>query len=308
MSYTPGSLNDIQKKIGETLDRVLTTTKCKKILDVKEAALVKPQIQKNVLAGVIENLVGVLDLTQNELKIASTKMEELQSELITNQKSVIKLQEELISNKSVQFEAVQSTVKTEMRSFADIVKEGSKNSVTKETIHRAVKLAVSEDQRHRNLVIFGLKENSGENLETSVNQVIRHCSGGEKVTVKGCHRIGNVKPGSQRAVKVCFESRESATSVLAGAKELRQVVELKNVFISPDRSPEERAKRRDLVAKLKEKIHSEPGMYHFIQNGKLVSAQKRQSLTMNISTSTSVSKSSTPRDGSKSYLKYFDSM
>ena len=82
-------MNDIQKKIEETLDRVLTTTKCKKILDVKEAALVEPQIQKNVLAGVIENLVGVLDLTQNVLKIASTKMEELQSELISDHQSEI---------------------------------------------------------------------------------------------------------------------------------------------------------------------------------------------------------------------------
>ena len=54
----------------------------------------KPQIQKNVMAGLIENLVGVLDFTQNALKSVSTKMEELQSELIVEQKSVIKLQKD----------------------------------------------------------------------------------------------------------------------------------------------------------------------------------------------------------------------
>ena len=113
-------------------------------------------------------------MTKNVLKTASTKMEELQCELITNQKTS-KLQEEIISSRSVQIEAVQSTVRTEMRSFADIVKEGGKNSITKETIHHAVKSAVLEDERERNLVIFGLKEGTGENLENTVNHVIRHC-------------------------------------------------------------------------------------------------------------------------------------
>jgi hydroxymethylglutaryl-CoA reductase len=103
MSYIPGSLYDEQKKIEAALNRALTSTNCKKILDMKEAALVKPQIQKNVLAGVMEDLVGVLDMTQNVLKTVSTKVEELQSELIANQKSVIKPEErakrkELVAN------------------------------------------------------------------------------------------------------------------------------------------------------------------------------------------------------------------
>ena len=271
----------------------------------------KPQIQKNVIAGLIENLVGVLDFTQNALKSVSTKMEELQSELIVEQKSVIKLQKELISSSSDQIEAVQSTVKTEMRTFADIVKEGSKNSVTKETIHRAVKSAVSQDQRNRNLVIFGLQETTGENLEMSVNQVIKSC--GSSVEVKSCHRIGAVKPGTKRAVKVTFGSRESATSVLVGAKGLKQVDNLKNVFISPDRSPEERAKRRELISQLKEKIKKEPGLYHFIQNGKLLSAEKRQSQSTNSSTSNITPKpvtpkQVTPKDTMASYTAFFNKM
>ena len=75
----------MQKKIQETLDSVLASTKCKKVSDIKETALVKPQIQKNVMAGLIENLVGVLNFTHDALKSVSTKMEELQSELIVEQ-------------------------------------------------------------------------------------------------------------------------------------------------------------------------------------------------------------------------------
>jgi hypothetical protein len=95
-------------------------------------------------------------------------------------------------------------VKTEKRTFSDIVKEGSKNSVTRETVHRAVKSAVSEDQRNRNLVTFGLQETTGKNLEKSVDQVVKNFGSG--VEVKSCHRIG---------------SSESATSVLVGANGLK---------------------------------------------------------------------------------------
>ena len=110
---------------------MLSSTKCKKVSDIKETALVKPQIQKNVMASLIENLDGLLDFTQNALKSVSTKMEEHESELIIEQKSVNKLKKELISERSDQLEAVQSTVKTEMKAISDIVKEGNKNQLRK---------------------------------------------------------------------------------------------------------------------------------------------------------------------------------
>ena len=275
MNYTPGCLNDVMKRIEKAFATALTSTKCKKMSDIKEAALMKPEVLKKDLAGVIVNLVGVLDFVQNVLPTASTKMEELQSELIADKKCVINLQNELISSKNEQVEAVTSTVKKEIMSFSDVVQKGTKNSVTKEVIHRVVKSAVSEDQRHRNLVIFGLSEKPHENLEHEVRHVIRNCHKGNS-SVMSCHRIGVPKTGTDRAVKVSLESREIATSVLVGAKRLREVADLKNVFVSPDRSPEERAKRRQLVDQLKEKINQEPGMYHYIQSGKLQSAPKKQ--------------------------------
>jgi hypothetical protein len=59
---------------------------------VKESALMKPDAYKKDFAGVIVNLVEVLDFAQNVLPSTATKMEELQAELIDDKKSVIKLQ------------------------------------------------------------------------------------------------------------------------------------------------------------------------------------------------------------------------
>ena len=140
MSYTPGCLNDVMKSMEKCFAAVFKSTKCKQLSDIKESALMKPDVYKRDLASAVVNLVGVLDLIQNVLPSAGTKMEELQSELIASQKSEINLQKELISSRSGQLEEVQSTVKNEIKTFSDIVKDGCKASVvTKETIHHAVK-------------------------------------------------------------------------------------------------------------------------------------------------------------------------
>ncbi len=291
MNYAPGSLLDTEKKIEEALQSVLTLTKCKKLADVKESALVTPQITKNGLASTVESLVVVLDLSRNVLRSAAAKMEEIQSEQITSQKSVIQLQEELIKLREDEIDNVQKTVKTEIKSFANIVENDNKNTVTKEIIKRAVKSAVSENQRDRNVAIFGLQETTGEDLKETVKRVVHQCSAGSSNnTVVECYRLGRAKTETCRPVKVSFQSPESAISVLAGAKSLKQTVELKGVFVSPDRTPEERAERKRLVVVLKKKIQYESGKYHFIRNGKLQCSEKRL-----VSQSPSVTQSDVPK-------------
>ena len=53
MSYTTGSLNDVMKRIEKSLSAVFTSTKCKKLSDIKESALMKPDVYKKDLAGVL---------------------------------------------------------------------------------------------------------------------------------------------------------------------------------------------------------------------------------------------------------------
>ena len=119
-------------------------------------ALVNSQSTKNLLASVIGILVGVLDNAQSVLKSAANQIGELKSDHIQSQNSVIALQDELIKSKTEQIAAVQSSVKTEMKSFADIVKKGSQNAVTKQTIQRAVKTAVIDSERSKNVVSCGV--------------------------------------------------------------------------------------------------------------------------------------------------------
>ena len=51
-------------------------------------------------------------------------------------------------------------------------------------------------------------------------------------------------------------------------------MEFKTVFVSPDRSRDERAAHQQLVLRLKEKVKTDPENYHFIRNGTLMSKPK----------------------------------
>ena len=226
----------------------------------------------------IVTLVNILDSTHGALKSASVKIEDLLSDQVEDRKTIIQLQKKSLESKDKEIAAVQSTVKSEIKTFAEIVKSGTSSSVTTQNIQRAVKSAVSEDQRGKNVVIFGLQEDGNDDrLRARVTVMTKLIVEGETPAVKDVIRIGAVKSGESgcRPVKVSFENKEVAASVISSAKKLRQSPVYKSVYVSPDRSAEERAERKKLVSQLKEKIEKEPELYHFIQNGKVNKTEKR---------------------------------
>ena len=220
MSFTLETLYDTEKKILTCIDSVVATAKCKKLEELAEATLITPQIKKHHLASLILNLVETVRSTQCVLKRASVKMEKLQSDCITSQKSVINLQEQLIQCKDEEVVAVQSTVKSEIKSWADVVsKSESRKQLTTQSIQNAVKSAMGEDQRCKNVLIFGLQEaGNDDELRVSVEEIMDHCSGGSTSIVKDFVRIGAMKSDMFRPVKVSLKTREAAVRVLSGAK------------------------------------------------------------------------------------------
>ena len=109
-------------------------------------------------------------------------VEELKSSLIRSQTSVIKLQSELLECKSKQLESVQTTVKSavqdtvqaEMKSYSQAVLKATPNTIiTEESLKKVVQKAVSEDDRSRNVVIFGLKETNEEKLSDKVDELFQ---------------------------------------------------------------------------------------------------------------------------------------
>ena len=84
--------------------------------------------------------------------------QELKSDQIRNQKTLLKLQDTLIQSKVEQVEAVQTTVKTEIRSFSDVNKQGCEDKITATNLTAVVKSAVESDNRKNAVMVFGVSK------------------------------------------------------------------------------------------------------------------------------------------------------
>ena len=217
---------------------------------------------------VFQHLLSIVDKTKSELIVAQKKVVNLQEELLE------KKNEELQSLKSNVESAVQSTVKDEIRSFSEVLKSAPKNTdLSEEKVKTAVRDVICEDDRRRNLIFHGLKEENNEKLSDKVSDILEEL-GGIKPHVEVC-RIGKLNSGeASRPVKAVFSNRSTAQVFLTKAKHLRQSERYKTVYISPDRSPEERETHKQLVLLLKNKRDTDRESHHFIRDGKICSVPK----------------------------------
>ena len=98
---------------------------------------------------------------------------------------------------------------------------------------------------------------------------------GEKPRIQAS-RIGRMcaDRNVNRPVKVVLANSTTAHQILLKAKKLKQIDGRKSVFISPDRSADERECRKKLVTDLKQLIIEQPNRHHFIRSGRIQSADK----------------------------------
>ena len=260
-------------KLEKDVDSVFSGLFGAKWEEITKTAVMK--LDKSSLSTLVLSAVSVLGKSKAMLRSAAVCVEGMNKEQIEIQRTLLrsKLQESLLKSNSDQIVSLQTTVEKEMRSFSDVVKQGCDERITATQVKAAVKSAVMDDDRRRTVMVFGLEERSNEAVQQKVEEMIRISCVTERPTVSDCFRVGTVRAGVQRPVKVVFQSSEGAAMVLRSARRLRDT-RFSRVFISPDRTREEREERKGLVRQMKEKISSNPEQYHYISNGQVCSRDK----------------------------------
>ena len=136
------------------------------------------------------------------------------TEITSSQRSVIKLQAKLLKCNDDQLKFIQSTVETTVKetvqagisSYRDGIKKNSRSpAMSSVTLKRAVKEDIIEEDRSRNLLVFGLPEEDVECLEEKVSEVLQEL--GEKPRVE-VTRIGGT------SVKPCRDPSRSLSQTL----------------------------------------------------------------------------------------------
>ena len=141
----------------------------------------------------------------------------------------------------------------------------------KTAVRTALSEKADEEERETNIVIFGLEEKSGEKLGERVNELLGKLELGEKPRFTA-RRVGEVRQGAtKRPVKVSLRSSQIARKILAKSPKLRDVENYNEVYVSPDRTLEQRTIQRELVAELKRRRTEEPLKRHFIRGGRVES-------------------------------------
>ena len=261
-------LNDMRQAAGVQKSNVL-----------RKETINKPQITKAMLCDWMETLVDILDNYCSPLLFSATKLQDeidqLKDEKIADQNTVIKLQGQLLEKKSEDLTSVQATVQSELKTWSSVVKNSCSKALAPKKMKAALKRASEEEDRSQNLVIYGLPEKSEEILEKRVLEVLENVD--EKPRIVSCCRMGRTVSNGGPAVKpikFTLSGSDHVRRVLSKARKLREVEGYDSVYISPDRSAEQRAALRKLVLEVKQKRELEPQRVHVIRNNKIVSSEK----------------------------------
>eukprot|EP00116_Pleurobrachia_bachei_P005017 sb/3465279/ len=224
----------------------------------------------------MERCYPVLDRLSNELEETERRLLDSQEELIVvqrklveSQDTLVKLQCQLLEKRDKEITAVQSTAEKEIKSFSSVLQKGCDKALAPQRVRQAI--VVATEDRSSNVIVHGLTDDPTENdldLEHDVKGVFSYM--GSCITgICSMKRLGKYKEGSNRPVKLRLCGKDFRDQVLSSKKSLKNSDRHKDVYISPDRSPEEREERRKLVVTLKERKVAEPGKAFGIRGGKV---------------------------------------
>jgi len=222
---------------------------------------------------IIEQMAGMGDDTvrlkkfEKELRLRSEELIKTQRDLVSAQEELLKIQRQLLDKREEEITAVQSTAQQEMKSFAAILEKGCASALAPKKIQTAI-AAASED-RGCNIIIHGLEElnDKSDELETQLKCLFAELDEAPKVISMG--RMGK-RSQTARPVKVVLRNRDTQTAILRKKSCLKGTEKFSKVFISPDRTLEERNERKKLVDRLKDMIKKSPDKHYAIRGKDVV--------------------------------------
>ena len=275
-------LEDLFGKSSAWLGKAMEQLGCAAPIDVTSAAC--NRTMKSTLVQLLTESYHIVRFQNEKMKLLKAELSSTKSLLIENQKWVISLQETVMDERAKQLESVQDVVKktvevavptavqtsigSQFKSYRDAVQENvvvcKSDGIAPKTLRTVVKSVVREEDRTRNVIMFGLEEKKNEDVGALVHEVMEEI--GLKPTLE-VSRIGKI--GSNRPVKVKFSTPTTALQILGQAKRLKDSAKFSSVFIRPDRSVEERAQNKLLVQELHRRRDEQPTKRHFIRGGEV---------------------------------------
>ena len=210
------------------------------------------------------------------------KITELEKELQTHQKDVIQLQKKVIQLQDKELsaaKAVAQTVEREMKSFSSVVSSNCAAAMAPSRLQAVIERAAKppkkdeETDRSRNIIFYNVDEEDGEQDTPETAKVDQECveeivgALNEKFKLSDVKRIGVKSSDKARPIVATLSSRENVVTLLRKAKELRETENFSDIYLSPDRTFEERVERKRTVEIFKKLKADNPTKQYVIRRG-----------------------------------------
>ena len=273
MDFSVDLLNKMEKEMTSDIQKVLRTLNVFSVSEVTESVLIA-KLHKNPMAKIVINLLNLVEQNIELCKCAAGKIDEMKSEKIAEQKQLIHMQQGQINS-------VQETVKTEMKSWTDVVKKNSNQrqgkQITENTIKHAVRSVNEEERKSKNVMIYGCEEKENEadfEVQKAVKDIFNATHMFPFVNVCDLYRIGKKEPGKNRPIKAILESASDVANVLFHARNLKEREKFKHVYLGPDRTKQDQLAHNRLVKEMKLMIEKDSSKHYYIRNKKIYTADK----------------------------------
>ena len=273
MDFSVDRLNAMDHEMTSEFQKIFKIANVSCRSDFTETALMK--LTKNQLVKIIGSSMNLAEKNIEFCKSAAGKIDVMKSEKIADQKLIIETQQG-------QMNSVQETVKSEMKSWTDVVKKNtaqrpSGKPLTENSIKQAVRTVNEEKKRSTNLMIYGCQESDKEadfELNKAVKDILNGTDAFPVPRTGEVYRIGRKEPGKNRPIKVEFGCASEVDSILMRARNLRDSDVFKHVYLGPDRTKEEQLAHSKLVKEMKQMIQKDSNKHYFIRDRKICTADK----------------------------------
>lgn len=274
--FNPVFAEQLLNSRSSVLDDMCSATGAKDYLQLRSEKLNVRTITKEKLCVWLETVVSILDSFCAPVLRAAAELpgviDQLKDDKIVAQDTIIELQGKLIEKKEQELGSVKTTVQTEMNSYSSVLRNACAKALAPKKMKAAMKSVAEEEDRSNNLIIYGLGEKEGENLEERICEVLEQLD--EKPRIVNCCRMGKDGGPAVKPVKFSLAGTDHVRQILSKTRRLRDVDGYTSVYICPDRSAEQRAAFKKLVEVVKQKRTDEPNRVHIIKNNKIVSSEK----------------------------------
>ena len=282
------SIIEIDKYLASVHDTVTLISRYEDRDGVSARSIVAKVNDKGSLAGLVYRMHGLL--VDSQVIVRHLKAEMVTSNEVVNKltsleeavkKSTSKI-ESLDKKQAIFAEAVETT-KAEFSSYSECVTSGlgspQTGAVNMKQLKSVVKQTVTDVQnkhdRSHNLMIFGLVEDTEEDTDTIVKDLLHELELQNSYKLVSAERVGSIDNSNgdhKRPIKAVFKYHMSVACILRAARRLRNsdVVKFQTVFITRDRTKREREQRNILVGKLRKAIQDNPNRYWTIKENKIV--------------------------------------